>query len=45
LDAPTLVKIDVEGRIRSMAEQFGLDPDVAVAEAQAILAETQARVS
>jgi len=42
LDAPTLVKVDVEGRIRSMAEH---DPDVAVAEAQAILAETQGRVS
>ena len=42
LDAP--VRIDVEHRVREMAAEMGLDPDAAVAEAQAILRATKGRV-
>jgi hypothetical protein len=42
LDAPA--RIDVETRIRVMAEQMGLDPDAAVKEAQRILRETKGRI-
>lgn len=39
LDAPKLVQIDMEARLRYYAEQYGLDPDATVAEAQHILQE------
>lgn len=42
LDAPA--RIDVETRIRVMAEQMGLDPDAAVKEAQRILRDTKGRI-
>jgi hypothetical protein len=44
LDAPTLVKVDIEARVRAYAEQLGLNPDLAVSEALAILNETRGQV-
>jgi DNA-binding CsgD family transcriptional regulator len=43
LDAPKVVKIDLEARIRAAAEENGMDPDLAVAEAQALIAAAKAR--
>ena len=37
------VQVDVQGRIRHMAEAMGLDPDEAVREAEAILQEMRRR--
>jgi hypothetical protein len=37
LDAP--VRVDIEADVRAMAVQLGIDPDLAVAEAEAILKE------
>jgi hypothetical protein len=42
LDAPKMLKVDIEERIRFFAQQYGLDPDETVAEAQRILDESAA---
>lgn len=43
LDAPKVMKVDTEQRIRYIAAQYGLDPELVVQEAQRILAEEAAR--
>jgi len=43
LDAPKVLRVDIEERIRFFAQQYGLDPDETVAEAQRILDESAAR--
>lgn len=43
LDAPT--RVDIEHRIRQMAEAVGIDPEAAIAEAEAIIREIGARAT
>lgn len=37
IDGKVALKVDIAGRIRTMAEAFGMDPDEAIAEAELIL--------